>query len=848
MAKIKNIVLNIIGDSIRSKAIFFSSFVFLLIFCAAIILFIWNQLVIDTNYEALRLASVGAAGFETEELGHLELNETDLNKPEYIEIKDSLIKIAEKHQEIRFAYIYAMKNGKVYFMADSEPTSSPDYSPPGQEYAEISTKDKQPFLDGKEVVTYGTDRWGTWYSVLIPMKSKATGEVIAVFGFDYTPDMWFKTAVAYTSQAGAMCLSIIIIYLFFFSLVRKNAAIKREQKMLIEVNAKLAEQEELFRTVFEQSPFGFSVNINGVVEQNPAYEKIVGRTKQEIKEQGWQSYTYPEDLEQELKNQSRLKAGETITYWKRYIKPDGSVVWANLTLAPLKLEGKPTDNYFCIIEDITEQKRAEKELKENERSYGVLLSNLPGMAYRCNYDPKWTMQFVSDGCYELTGYNPAELINNEKVAFMDLINLEYRNYLWEKWNEAIRKGKKLREEYELTTASGEMKWVLEQGQAIYNDSGEVEALEGLIVDITDRKQKEEEIVYLNYHDYLTGIYNRRFLETEKIRLDRPEYLPMSILIGDINGVKLVNDAFGHAEGDILITETAGIIENCCRETDIAARTGGDDFTILMPRTDSEAANRVLEKIKNSCEIYNRDLANDAFAINLSLGFATKDSMEIDFNECVKQAEDFMYKRKLLEHKSSHSVILASIKATMHAKSHETQEHAERLTFLAKELGKKLNLNQQELDELELVATLHDIGKVGVPDRILNKPGKLNDEEWAEMKKHSEIGYRIAMSSPNLVPIADYILSLHERWDGKGYPQGTSGQEIPLLSRIVSIIDAYDAMTEDRPYRKAMAEENVIEEIRKNMGTQFDPVIAKMFLEKVLPEVATEKKNEPEEIG
>ena len=221
-------------------------------------------------------------------------------------------------------------------------------------------------------------------------------------------------------------------------------------------------------------------------------------------------------------------------------------------------------------------------------------------------------------------------------------------------------------------------------------------------------------------------------------------------------------------------------------------------------------------------------------------------METEIDECVKNAEDYMYKRKLLEHKSSHSVILSSIKATMHAKSHETQEHAERLTCIAKKKKKKMKLNQQELDELELVATLHDIGKVGIEDRILNKPARLNDEEWSEMKKHSEIGYRIAMSSPDLVPIADYILSLHERWDGTGYPQGIKGEAIPLLSRIVSIVDAYDAMTQDRAYRKAMPEEKAAREIKENAGTQFDPKIAKLFLEKVLPNFILNEKKEMEE--
>lgn len=609
----------------------------------------------------------------------------------------------------------------------------------------------------------------------------------------------------------------------------------REQKQS-GVNQKLLKDAELFRTVFEQSPVGISISSGGTREHNSMFEKIVGRTNDQLNEVSWESYTHPDDIPREAENHNKVKTGEISSYTmvKRYIRPDGEIVWANITYAPLTAGSGSEPDHLCIIEDITERVKAEKELQESERSYALLLSNIPGMAYRRKYDREWVIVFASEGCFDLTGYPSTSLVNNRQVAFNDLIHPRYRDFLWEKWIHAINERTKFAEEYELITANGEVKWVFEQGQAIYGESGNVEVLEGLIIDITDRKRKEEEIIYLNNHDFLTGIYNRRFLEQVKSRFDREDFLPLSVLIGDINGVKLVNDAFGHAEGDILIRETARIIQNCCREGDIVARTGGDEFTILMPMTDRETANEIMEKIKRMSREYNQNLPSEAYSINISLGFATKESVKERLESVIKVAEDFMYKRKLLEHKSSHSAILSSIKATMQEKSHETQEHAERLTYLSKELGRIMKLRQQELDELELVATLHDIGKVGIDDRILNKPGTLSDDEWNEMKKHSEIGYRIAMSSPDLVPIADDILSLHERWDGNGYPQGIKGDKIPLLSRIVQVVDAYDAMTADRSYRKAMSAAEAAKELYKNAGRQFDPEIVKLFLDKVLP--------------
>jgi len=167
---------------------------------------------------------------------------------------------------------------------------------------------------------------------------------------------------------------------------------------------------------------------------------------------------------------------------------------------------------------------------------------------------------------------------------------------------------------------------------------------------------------------------------------------------------------------------------------------------------------------------------------------------------------------------------------MYERSQETEAHALRLSEISKRIAAKLSLPQKDIDELEVFAMLHDIGKVGIDDRILNKPDRLTDEEWTIMKRHPEIGYRIAKASPELEVVAEYILSHHERWDGTGYPRGLVGENIPLLARIIAVADSYDAMTEDRVYRKAMSEQDAVEEIVRNTGTQFDPKIVRLFLE------------------
>lgn len=491
----------------------------------------------------------------------------------------------------------------------------------------------------------------------------------------------------------------------------------------------------------------------------------------------------------------------------------------------------PTENGMDIFfTDVTDRVLTEKVLEESERSKSSILANLPGMSYRCNLDRDWTMQYVSQGCYKLTGYKPESLLYNRDISFNELIAPAFREMIWEHCSDTNRSNPQFNLEYRLIRATGEIIWVMETGHFVYNYLGEVEALEGLIIDITDRKNSEQKAEYLLYHDLPTGIYNRNFFDKERDRLDTDEYLPISIIFADINGLKSVNNSLGHTFGDQVIKETARKLKESCREEDLLFRLGGDEFGILLPNTDELTCERIVLQVQESCSEHNVTVKNEMAKINLSLGCATKDIPEVSLESVVQLAEENMYRRKLLERKSLHSAFVSSMQRALFAKSQGTEEHAERLVQITRIVGVRLHLPPLEINELELLATLHDIGKIGITDLILSKPGKLTPDEWAEIQKHPEIGYQIALSSPELRPIADYILTHHERWDGKGYPRGISGESIPLISRILSVADAYDAMTQDRSYRKAMPKEEALEEIERNSGTQFDPNVAQIFIE------------------
>jgi diguanylate cyclase (GGDEF)-like protein len=298
------------------------------------------------------------------------------------------------------------------------------------------------------------------------------------------------------------------------------------------------------------------------------------------------------------------------------------------------------------------------------------------------------------------------------------------------------------------------------------------------------------------------------------------------LICDLNGLKLVNDAFGYKEGDKLLKRLAKILKYCARDEDIIARWGEDEFFIIMPRSSEEDIRGLQNRIRKICS----KTRDQKIPLNISIGISTRKDLDQDLGEVIKEAENNMYKNKLLERKSIHNSIIASLERVLWEKNHETKEHAERLKRLILKLGIAINLPQNKLDELVLLSALHDIGKVAIPDKILMKKGKLTAGEWKVIKRHPEIGYKIAESTPQIAPIAEDILSHHERWDGNGYPQGLKERDIPINACIAAIVDAYDVMVTGRIYREPISEIEAIEELKRCSGTQFNPILVEKFVE------------------
>lgn len=351
----------------------------------------------------------------------------------------------------------------------------------------------------------------------------------------------------------------------------------------------------------------------------------------------------------------------------------------------------------------------------------------------------------------------------------------------------------------------------------------------MIEDITSRKKAEEEITYLSYYDPLTGLYNRRFYEEEMKRINTSRNLPITLVLADVNGLKLTNDAFGHSLGDNLLRNVAQVFKKECRTEDVIARIGGDEFVFLLPKTDGAEAQRIIERINNSISEKQRE----KIICSVSFGWATKHYLKEDIRKIFMRAEDYMYRNKLAESTSMRNETIKLITKTLYQKNRREQLHCERVSKLCELIGNAMRLSPDAVRELKMAGLLHDIGKIGIDESLLNKRGKLTELEWSDMKRHPEIGYHILRSVNEFAPIAKYVLHHHERIDGKGYPRQLKDDEIPIQSKIISIADAYDAMTSHRPYREDLSLSEVIAEFKSNAGSQFDPEILKIFIDQIM---------------
>lgn len=502
----------------------------------------------------------------------------------------------------------------------------------------------------------------------------------------------------------------------------------------------------------------------------------------------------------------------------RVRKKDGSYMWILARGQALWEESGWAIRVVGSAMDIDDRRRMEEKIRAEQKKLQILLESAPyGIVL---LDNRGVVQYTNPMFTSITGYSlldvPSMYIFNKK-AFPDA---DVYHRATEAWPRIVAD----------PSQSGTLPVCCQDGGQRYLEF-RASVLEGgavtvAIVDVTEHRKAEEERLYLSTYDSLTGVYNRSSFEKALREMDRPGNYPLSIIVGDVNGLKLVNDAFGHRQGDALLVKIAGLLQEACGKDTLISRCGGDEFGILLPRTDEKTAYHYCERIQQRC----RECDSEPIQPSIALGVATKNAADISRDRALSEAESKMYRNKLLESKSVRSAILSSLEATLYERTAETREHAQRMNDLCVRFGRVLNVSDFEIGRLAVLARLHDIGKIGIPDEILLKPGPLTTDEFYVIQTHPEIGFRIAHTSYELSFIAEEILCHHERWDGKGYPKGLQGDEIPVLAQILAIVDTYDVMTHDRVYRRAVSAQEALEEISRNAGTQFNPELTRIFVQ------------------
>lgn len=464
------------------------------------------------------------------------------------------------------------------------------------------------------------------------------------------------------------------------------------------------------------------------------------------------------------------------------------------------------------------------EIKENdERLHLIMEATTDGYF---DYDVITGQVIVGSSWKKHLGYSD----ESNKITFREALNYiveEDRNKFKEiVKNNIFGEGDSFTAEIRIYRANKGYVWALIRGKVVNrNKSGNPLRWIGIVSDITERKFTEMQNVYLLQTDPVTNLKNRGYMENILKSINEDKSSDFCILMADVNGLKLMNDAFGHLEGDRLLKTVGDILKICCLETDIPVRWGGDEFLILI-RNDRNYAEELLQKIKSEC------LLIDSFPIklNLAMGWAAESECDFSIEEVVKLAEKRMYQNKTLETRSVRKSIISSLEQSLKEKQVENEGHIERVKEICLRIGKRLNLTQDELDELSLLSHFHDIGKIALPEAVLEKSRILTNDEVNIMKTHTEIGCRLARSISDLANIADKILSHHERYDGKGYPRGLANTNIPKASRILAIADKFEIMTNGTKYKNPISMEEAFKEIENNSGTMFDPELVKIFLD------------------
>lgn len=503
----------------------------------------------------------------------------------------------------------------------------------------------------------------------------------------------------------------------------------------------------------------------------------------------------------------------------------GKTVKKSLKISAFPVMNKNHKNVIVTFVDITETKSLERLLQENKIKYKLLFDNMPqGFAlHDIITDSKgnpidYRFLDINSAFEAITGLKKELLIG--KTVKETLPNTE--QYWIDVYGKVALTGKPCNlENYSIE---------LDKYFDVRAFCPSIGQFATIITDITSRVNLENKLKYSYYHDQMTELYNRQFVFDNFESLDNEDNLPLSIISADINGLRSINESFGYIVGDEIIKKVAEVIKNVCIKPYIPVRWDGDDFLIILPKLNEDAANSFIRDLKYNLQLQMADELSD---VSVTIGSFIKTNNDISLKQAMKNADENMLINKVADNKSVQNTPINMILKVLLEKNQREKIHSRRVSEICVAIGQAMHMNEEDINKLRIIGLIHDIGKIGIDERILNKPAKLTNRECKIMKQHSEIGFRILSANKQTSELAFYVLSHHESLDGTGYPNGIKGDNISIYTRILTLADSYDAMTKDRPYRKGLSDDEAIAEIKKCSGTQFDPDIVDVFVNNVL---------------
>jgi len=588
------------------------------------------------------------------------------------------------------------------------------------------------------------------------------------------------------------------------------------------------DKEKRLKSILEKTQYGFFVigEDQNFIDVNDSYCKMTGYTREEFLNLKLSDIDFNKNLEENKKIKEKLMNKGQATLETIHVKKTGEVFDVEVSISLINEEAKEA---VCFCRDITHKKKDEQKIIEMKERLKNIIEGTNVGTWEWNIKKDHTV--VNKKYAEMLGYtleeiSPMNIERWEKLLHSDDLK-KYRKKMRKVWSKEI-------EYYDIEIRAkhknGKWKWINSRGKVTkWSEDGTPLIMSGTHTDITEKKQEQKQIEYLSFHDPLTGLYNRRYMEDSIKRLDTDRNIPFSIIAADVDGLKLTNDAYGHEMGDKLLITAAEILKKSCRKEDIVCRVGGDEFLILLPNIDENKVKEIIKRIAE--ESQNTKL--DSVIVSLAVGYSTKNKKEKNIIEVYKEADNNMYKNKLKFGRIMRNKNIEKVLANVNKRYENEKMHTARVSKYCECIARAMNLSDKEVEDAKLAGKLHDIGKIVVSPKILKKESKLTDEEREELKKHSTISYHLLKSVDKYSQLSGAALYHHERLDGSGYPEGLKKDEIPLLSKIIAVADTYESMTAGRLYQKKKTKAEAIKELKKQSGTKFDKYIVDVFINKVI---------------